>query len=252
MADLNPLPSWPPSSPPPPPTPLLVTPTPGIIASVALLLVFVIGQPLLVTLFLHLQRALPFSHWDAAWPLWLSLVLTYALVWGMLARLLSGGHWSAFWGGPVGRARLLGAWALGLGLQLVVVGLVVGITQDLESLEKDSEFIHLMNASLWDRLFLALMAGLLAPFTEEALFRGALYPALRHRLGVWGGGVLVTLPFTLLHGAQAGWHWEYLLGVALAGGVLVAVRESTGGLRIPIALHMGFNALGLMAMWPQS
>ena len=96
---------------------------------------------------------------------------------------------------------------------------------------------------------LALMVGfalvvILAPLSEELLFRGWIYTALRSRFGfaaaLWATAILFALA-----------HWEpthlYAVVILPIGLVLGYLRERTGSTRATTLFHMiyNFSALAL-------
>lgn len=85
---------------------------------------------------------------------------------------------------------------------------------------------------------------LLAPIGEELLFRGWLLPRLRAQGGAaWAIGVSAVF-FGLLHP-----HYGiYVPFVILYGVVLGWARLRTGGLGVPILLHMSINGLAAVMM----
>jgi membrane protease YdiL (CAAX protease family) len=98
-----------------------------------------------------------------------------------------------------------------------------------------------------DPLFVALVVptiALLAPLTEELLFRGAFYPWLRKRTPVWVAAATSALVFAAVHLIPP------LLPVLFAFGVLAAlVRERTGSTLNTFAMHAGQNVLGLVGAY---
>lgn len=85
---------------------------------------------------------------------------------------------------------------------------------------------------------LGLIVIVLAPIAEESLFRGVLYPAIKHfghpRAALWGTSVL----FALIHANKV--VFVPLLVLAL---LLVWLYEKTGNLLAPIVAHATFNAV---------
>lgn len=82
-------------------------------------------------------------------------------------------------------------------------------------------------------VLLLVVAAVQAPLVEETLFRGALYPALRGRLGGLSAALLASFIFAALH-PQLGLG---LLGVFLIGFVLTLVYEVTGSLVASATAH---------------
>jgi len=83
-----------------------------------------------------------------------------------------------------------------------------------------------------------LVAVVLAPFTEEVLFRGLLQPALKRRLGAIPAVVLTAAGFAVVHVSITVAPAIFVLGLALG-----YVYERTGTLAAPIAFHAAFNGV---------
>ena len=83
---------------------------------------------------------------------------------------------------------------------------------------------------------------ILAPLSEELLFRGWLYTALRWRFGFRAALWATALMFALA-------HWEsthlYALAILPIGLVLGYVRERTGSAAATTLFHMIYNSSGL-------
>jgi len=108
-------------------------------------------------------------------------------------------------------------------------------------------------------MLLMAMAVLVAPFFEETLFRGYLYPTLARlissvarfvgmdspsavRAGV-GLSVLVTgVLFGLLHAPQLGWTWGLVSLLITVGVIFTLVRAWTGTVLASFLLHLGYNS----------
>jgi membrane protease YdiL (CAAX protease family) len=93
----------------------------------------------------------------------------------------------------------------------------------------------------------AVFAVMLGPIFEELVFRGFLQPLLAARLGRGAGVGLTAAAFSLLHGAQNQWLWQYLLLLFLAGAAFGVVRARTGSTAAACLLHAGFNLTQLTA-----
>lgn len=96
----------------------------------------------------------------------------------------------------------------------------------------------LLSASAGGRIALGVAAVLLAPLAEEFLFRGVLYPAVKHagfpRAALWGTSAL----FAIIH-----FNLVTLLPLFLFALVLVWLYEVSNSLLAPVAAHVTFNAL---------
>jgi membrane protease YdiL (CAAX protease family) len=97
--------------------------------------------------------------------------------------------------------------------------------------------IFLESAGPAGKIYLALVAMLMAPLAEEILFRGILYAALKHRfrLGVALG--VSALVFAGLHANAASFLPLAAFAVALA-----RLYDHTQNLLAPITAHAVFNA----------
>ncbi len=142
-----------------------------------------------------------------------------------------------------------GAWkgiALGAGLAVLVLPVNVGliwvsqkgmewrsiqpvVQQTIETLRTTTE--------LQDRLLLGLLAIVTAPLSEELLFRGIFYPAIKQaglpNLALWGTAIL----FALTHA-----NMMTFLPLMLLALTLTLLYEHTGNLLAPIVTHSLFNA----------
>ena len=90
----------------------------------------------------------------------------------------------------------------------------------------------------------AVMAG---PMFEELVFRGFLQPLLQSRLGAIPGLLAASGAFSLLHGAQNNWAWQYLVLLFFAGLAFGVVRHRTNSTAAAFLLHMGFNLTQMTA-----
>ncbi len=93
----------------------------------------------------------------------------------------------------------------------------------------------------------SLFAVVLGPLFEELFFRGFLQPLLAAHWGPLLGLVSTSAGFSLLHGAQTEWHWQYLVILFLVGIVLGRARQKTGSTAASFMLHMGYNLTMLTA-----
>jgi membrane protease YdiL (CAAX protease family) len=87
----------------------------------------------------------------------------------------------------------------------------------------------------------AVFAVILGPLFEELVFRGFLQPLFQQAGGKWRGLIVTSALFSLLHGAQNEWLWQYLLLLFFAGLAFGIVRQHSGSTAAAFLLHMGFN-----------
>lgn len=81
-----------------------------------------------------------------------------------------------------------------------------------------------------------LVACVLAPLSEELVFRAGLYRFIRQKLGRTPGLIISGCCFGVLHGNAAGF-----LPLAVLGMLFALVYEATGSIRITIVAHALFN-----------
>jgi len=98
-----------------------------------------------------------------------------------------------------------------------------------------SKFI-LLAKTPWEKAIPLIIAGVLAPLSEEVFFRGFLYPAFRNRWGVWRGMIFTSLIFGLLH-----FDLFRVLPLVLGGIWLNRMYEKSGTLYLPILAHAVWN-----------
>lgn len=84
--------------------------------------------------------------------------------------------------------------------------------------------------------FVALV--LLAPFAEEALFRGFLFTKVREKLHFWPTAIIVSLLFGLVH-----LQWNVGVDVFVLSLVLCYLREKTKAIWSGVAIHMIKNLI---------
>ena len=93
-----------------------------------------------------------------------------------------------------------------------------------------------------DPYLIAFFASFVAPFNEEAIFRGLLYPTLREvggggRRGVWIAAVITSALFAAIHGSLLAAMPLFALAM-----VLVWVFERTNSLAAVMIAHGLHNA----------
>jgi len=80
------------------------------------------------------------------------------------------------------------------------------------------------------------VACVLAPISEELVFRAGLYRYIRQKLGRMPALLVSGLLFGVLHGS-----WTGAIPLAGLGMLLALVYEATGSIRVPIIVHGLFN-----------
>lgn len=89
-----------------------------------------------------------------------------------------------------------------------------------------------------------IAAVCIAPFAEEILFRGYIYPVFKRTIGTVPAAVGSALLFGAIHNNALGFPGLTLLALALT-----LTYEFTGSLLVSVFMHAWFNGLSLFAMW---
>jgi membrane protease YdiL (CAAX protease family) len=159
------------------------------------------------------------------------------------------------WGGAFGFAGPGQGRALLLGVLVALIFLPIGWGLQMASAQVMTQIQikpvaqqaiqALQTAEVWpDRIYLGVVAILLAPVAEEMLFRGILYPAIKQagfpRVALWGTALL----FAATHHNAATFLPLALLAVALA-----LLYEKTNNLLAPITAHSLFNAMNFLVLY---
>ncbi len=121
----------------------------------------------------------------------------------------------------------------------------VGYLQWIESLGVPmvQDSVKLLQESA-DPLVLGLMAlaaVIVAPFCEEIIFRGYLYPVAKKFVGPGTACVCSALVFSAAHGSMIS-----LLPLFVFGCLLVYIYEKTGSIWAPMAVHFCFNGVTVL------
>ncbi|MEW5977157.1 MAG: CPBP family intramembrane glutamic endopeptidase [Acidobacteriota bacterium] len=88
----------------------------------------------------------------------------------------------------------------------------------------------------------AAMGVLVAPFVEEVIFRGFIFPVIEKILGKVGGIVITAGLFTSVHVGQLWGSWSAVALILLVGTVLSTARALTGSLTPSFLIHLSYNA----------
>jgi uncharacterized protein len=105
------------------------------------------------------------------------------------------------------------------------------------------------NSNLQDKLLLILTAVVIAPISEELVFRGYIFGVLRRYAGRWWAMVISASVFAAIHA-----HIPSLAGLFVLAVALTLVYEGAGSLWASILMHALFNGITviLTLAWPDS
>jgi uncharacterized protein len=160
-----------------------------------------------------------------------------------------------------------GGWSLTIGAVLAflyfayaVTFTVLGIdpatyaptSKGLDDLSSSAGLVEKTIADLVDEplLFALALPGIVfgAPVSEELIFRGALFSALRQSwVGKTGAVVLTAAAWALIHGASA--PWLFVSMIFLMGLVLGVLLLRFGSLWVTILVHAAWNAMTTLGIF---
>jgi membrane protease YdiL (CAAX protease family) len=95
--------------------------------------------------------------------------------------------------------------------------------------------------------FFAGLGILVAPFVEEVIFRGFIYPVVERRGGKMMAVGVTAMLFTAVHVSQLWGSWVGILLILLVGLTLSIVRARTDSLVPSFVIHLSYNStIGLL------
>lgn len=217
---------------------------PGALAAiVAMFAALVIGTTVAQTLLGDSPAAL-LTGWS------IGMVLTVLFVLATRRRTPEGER--ALGIGPT-RSRLPIVLLFGLGMAIALDLLSQAVTGEFNLASSELLALSAEGTTVFGWIIAFLFMGLLQPVGEELVFRGMLYPAVRHVLGTWSTLLMVA-------GFHAAFHFAAYTPVAddrtifiwygfvlplLDALVITGVRAYTGSTRAAIVAHAG---IGLFAV----
>jgi len=124
----------------------------------------------------------------------------------------------------------------GIGLALAVLG-----ASTLFPNPQESPIEKLLKVPLTAFLF-ATLGVLVAPFVEEVIFRGFLYPVVERRLGTTSAVVVTAMLFSGVHVSQLWGSWPAIILITVVGFTLSSVRARTDALLPGFIIHLAYNS----------
>lgn len=194
------------------------------------------GTPIVVTRDLLVMTSL-------LWMTFIIIICSVLIVRGRNPIRLFGLHWKEWKPGlRAAGLTLLAALPVVIFLHQLAVLIIGPDARPQEILE----FLY-THPELADRLTVATMAVVVAPLSEELVFRGYLYGVTKKFGGPWCAIGVSSLLFAAVHMNSAAF-----LALAGLGVALCLLYERTGSLWAPVLVHVGFNATMLASslLWP--
>ena len=141
-------------------------------------------------------------------------------------------------------ATLLAVWPLVFGVLLLTLGIGKLIFGPEFEITKHDELESLIKYPQWSiRLAIFFMAIVVAPLSEELLFRGLFQTAFRNlSQKPWMAIIAASVIFAMAHPNRE--HWPALFVLAMGFGY---TYEKSGSLFRPICMHAIFNGVMIIA-----
>lgn len=149
-------------------------------------------------------------------------------------------HWRSV--GPRGPLFLLA------GVTLAIAALFVPLVFPAD---RPMPIEKLFNSPLAGYL-LAMFGICVAPFVEELLFRGVLYPVLERRWGLETAVLSTAALFASIHIQQLNWAWPQVAAIFLVGVALSYARGRSGSLVPSYLMHLSYNSTLFVAIFVSS
>lgn len=140
-------------------------------------------------------------------------------------------------------------WKYGVLGGLLLIAVILLLSYPIQILQPELEpqtYEEMLRSadSLGQMALLSLMGVILAPLSEEMLYRGMLYPVVRRSLGPVGGVMVAGLIFGAVHGDL----WR-TVPLAAGGMMLCYLYEKTGSIYITTLAHGVWNGVMTAAVW---
>ncbi|MFH1847513.1 MAG: CPBP family intramembrane glutamic endopeptidase [Candidatus Omnitrophota bacterium] len=102
-------------------------------------------------------------------------------------------------------------------------------------------------ARIIGNIVIIFSALFVAPFIEEVLFRGFLYPALNKYFGMYVSIILTSLLFTLAHYPQIRDNAVFMAALFVLGVIITYAKAKTGSTILAIVMHHLYNLVCISA-----
>lgn len=127
------------------------------------------------------------------------------------------------------------------GVFLMILMIVLGIPiSRIHSDVQPQLFEEMLRSAggLQNFVMLFVLGAVLAPFSEELLYRGMMYPVFRRYLGPTWGALAAGLIFGLAH-----WDFWRTIPLAVGGALLCNIYERTGSILVTTLAHGVWNGM---------
>ena len=122
---------------------------------------------------------------------------------------------------------------------VIVSSLLLQLLQQFGIQHQEQDLLNLLNGNNLVYWFTIILVIVLAPISEELLFRGAIQPLIQKNTSVWFSIVVTGILFGVM-------HFDSITAVPpliIFGIVLGWWKERTGWVFFPIVAHLANNSL---------
>ncbi|MFH1878019.1 MAG: CPBP family intramembrane glutamic endopeptidase [Candidatus Omnitrophota bacterium] len=151
----------------------------------------------------------------------------------------------SFSGTVLARGDTKGIWRVWMPLYLCVC-LILNAMGRANPLVPDIPFNSVFPEALFVGNAVIIFSVLvIAPFAEEILFRGFLFPALNKYAGTFPSVVITSALFTLAHYPMIKEDYTYMLTIFFLGILITYAKAKTGSTWIAIVMHFFYNFISV-------
>jgi len=168
-------------------------------------------------------------------------ILTVGIAWAVVTNwgrypffATLGFSWPKSWGPLKGTLLCIGLAVLLLAMGGIITTLIGGTKTQLDLI---------IESSAATRITVALLSFLTAPFVEELIYRGIVYPAVARLTGAGWAIAIVSVLFAGVHYVQYKNNLGVILVILILSIVLTTLRAVSGSLLPSFLLHLIFNGL---------
>jgi membrane protease YdiL (CAAX protease family) len=191
-------------------------------------------------------EAAPMSPGELTFALAFSIVIQLGLFAVAIIPLLAKG----WFGRPLWGTARPTAWVVGIAVGVVatigayIVMTILGLVFAPEAPVEQQIMEDALRGGA-PAVLAIIVAVVIAPITEEVIFRGALFRSLRGAMGMWPAAIVSSLVFAVIHIEVVLSQPLALSGLFLLGVAFAIALQRTGSLIVPILAHAVFNATSI-------
>jgi membrane protease YdiL (CAAX protease family) len=139
---------------------------------------------------------------------------------------------------------------IGGGFAVVILGLalIISLTSLKKLIPDNMPLAEYLKSGPFEVIVFTIN-GLIAPFSEELIFRGYIFQGLRGKCSVLTSAIIVSVVFTLMHGTQLAFSPIPLIFIAILSVILIYTRIKTDSLTNCIVVHLIYNSILISVMW---